>query len=76
MMLVHTFITCWTVAAVEGGDRTRARTAPTTQQLRKQWQAASVEVKTDSGSHVRIKAPGSQLHLLSYIYVLLRFFYV
>ena len=49
---------CWSVAAVADDDGARAKTAPTAQQRRRQWQAGSIEVRTDVGSNIRIKAPG------------------
>ena len=52
----------WTQSAAFSDDKTRAKTAPTAHQRRRQWQAASIEVKTDAGSNIRIKAPGRPLH--------------
>jgi len=48
----------WSIAAVADDDVTRAKTAPTAQQRRRQWQAGSIEVRTDVGSNIKIKAPG------------------
>jgi len=63
-------VACWTGAAVVGGDKSRAKTAPTAHQRRRQWQAASIELKTDAGSNVRIHAPGLSL-CCAYLIVLL-----
>jgi len=38
-------------------SKIRAKTAPA-HQRRRQWQAASIELKTEAGSNIRIKAPG------------------
>jgi len=47
--------------------KSRANTAPVAHQRRRQWQVASVEVKTDAGSNVKIKAPGlSQFRYVFY----------
>jgi len=56
------------LSGVVSDDKTRAKTAPTAHQRRRQWQAASIEVKTDAGSNIRIKAPGRPLHH-SFFYV-------
>jgi len=57
-------------SAVVSDEKTRAKTAPTAHQRRRQWQAASIEVKTDAGSNIRIRAPGRLLyHSFSFSFI-------
>lgn len=44
-------------------ERNRAKTAPA-RERRRNWQAASVEIKTERGENRRIKAPGINKKLM------------
>jgi len=61
------YIVCCAASPTDG--KARVSTAPVAHQRRRQWQAASIELKTDVGSNIRIKAPGlCSLYHVSFLF--------